>query len=169
MNGRMGTDSILVLFFEFFNGIYEVDEYEQFYELDSYFHFEMLEKFVVLSSLGSLPTSEEDMYFDYPQEPIYYFQLLSCLWEVKLRNLFISKTGHKVYYDAHDILCGRTKGCLVEIYYDILNDRIKNNYQVINIDELKDAKCQNFIKKCLPLESKGQITINHIPLDNLIQ
>lgn len=146
MNGRMGTDSILVLFFEFFNGIYEVDEYEQFYELDSYFHFEMLEKFVVLSSLGSLPTSEEDMYFDYPQEPIYYFQLLSCLWEVKLRNLFISKTGHKVYYDAHDILCGRTKGCLVEIYYDILNDRIKNNYQVINIDELKDAKCQNFIK-----------------------
>ena len=169
MNGRMGTDSILALFFEFFNGIYEVDEYEQFYELDSYFHFEMLEKFVVLSSLGSLPTSEEDMYFDYPQEPIYYFQLLSCLWEVKLRNLFISKTGHKVYYDAHDILCGRTKGCLVEIYYDILNDRIKNNYQVINIDELKDAKCQNFIKKCLPLESKGQITINHIPLDNLIQ
>lgn len=169
MNGRMGTDSILVLFFEFFNGIYEVDEYEQFYELDSYFHFEMLEKFVVLSSLGSLPTSEEDMYFDYPQEPIYYFQLLSCLWEVKLRNLFISKTGHKVYYDAHDILCGRTKGCLVEIYYEILNDRIKNNYQVINIDELKDAKCQNFIKKCLPLESKGQITINHIPLDNLIQ
>ena len=169
MNGRMGTDSILVLFFEFFNGIYEVDEYEQFYELDTYFHFEMLEKFVVLSSLGSLPTSEEDMYFDYPQEPIYYFQLLSCLWEVKLRNLFISKTGHKVYYDAHDILCGRTKGCLVEIYYDILNDRIKNNYQVINIDELKDAKCQNFIKKCLPLESKGQITINHIPLDNLIQ
>ena len=169
MNGRMGTDSILVLFFEFFNGIYEVDEYEQFYELDSYFHFEMLEKFVVLSSLGSLPTSEEDMYFDYPQEPIYYFQLLSCLWEVQLRNLFISKTGHKVYYDAHDILCGRTKGCLVEIYYDILNDRIKNNYQVINIDELKDAKCQNFIKKCLPLESKGQITINHIPLDNLIQ
>ena len=169
MNGRMGTDSILVLFFEFFNGIYEVDEYEQFYELDSYFHFEMLEKFVVLSSLGSLPTSEEDMYFDYPQEPIYYFQLLSCLWEVKLRNLFISKTGHKVYYDAHDILCGRTKGCLVEIYYDILNDRIKNNYQVINIDELKDEKCQNFIKKCLPLESKGQITINHIPLDNLIQ
>lgn len=169
MNGRMGTDSILALFFEFFNGIYEVDEYEQFYELDSYFHFEMLEKFVVLSSLGSLPTSEEDMYFDYPQESIYYFQLLSCLWEVKLRNLFISKTGHKVYYDAHDILCGRTKGCLVEIYYDILNDRIKNNYQVINIDELKDAKCQNFIKKCLPLESKGQITINHIPLDNLIQ
>lgn len=171
MNGRMGTDSILVSFFEFFGGIYEIDEYDQSYELDAYFHFEMLEKIVGLSSLDSLPTSEEDIYFDfnYIREPIYYFQLLSCLWEVGLRNLFISKTGHKVYYDAHDIPCGRTKGCLVEIYYDILNDRIKNNYQVINIDELKDAKCQNFIKKCLPLESKGQITINHIPLDKLIQ
>ena len=171
MNGRMGTDSILVSFFEFFGGIYEIDEYDQSYELDAYFHFEMLEKIVGLSSLDSLPISEEDIYFDfnYIREPIYYFQLLSCLWEVGLRNLFISKTGHKVYYDAHDILCGRTKGCLVEIYYDILNDRIKNNYQVINIDELKDAKCQNFIKKCLPLESKGQITINHIPLDKLIQ
>lgn len=170
MNGRMGTDSILVSFFEFFGGIYEIDEYDQSYELDAYFHFEMLEKIVGLSSLDSLPTSEEDIYFDfnYIREPIYYFQLLSCLWEVGLRNLFISKTGHKVYYDAHDILCGRTKGCLVEIYYDILNDRIKNNYQVINIDELKDAKCQNFIKKYLPLESKGQITINQIPLDKLV-
>lgn len=170
MNGRMGTDSILVSFFEFFDGIYEIDEYDQSYELDAYFHFEMLEKIVGLSSLDSLPTSEEDIYFyfNYIRGPMYYFQLLSCLWEVGLRNLFISKTGHKVYYDAHDILCGRTKGCLVEIYYDILNDRIKNNYQVINIDELKDAKCQNFIKKCLPLESKGQITINHIPLDELV-
>lgn len=170
MNGRMGTDSILVSFFEFFGGIYEIDEYDQSYELDAYFHFEMLEKIVGLSSLDSLPTSEEDIYFDfnYIHRRIYYFQLLSCLWEVGLRNLFISKTGHKVYYDAHDILCGLTKGCLVEIYYDILNDRIKNNYQVINIDELKDAKCQNFIKKCLPLESKGQITINHIPLDELV-
>lgn len=170
MNGRMGTDSILVSFFEFFDGIYEIDEYDQSYELDAYFHFEMLEKIVGLSSLDSLPTSEEDIYFyfNYIRGPMYYFQLLSRLWEVGLRNLFISKTGHKVYYDAHDILCGRTKGCLVEIYYDILNDRIKNNYQVINIDELKDAKCQNFIKKCLPLESKGQITINHITLDELV-
>lgn len=170
MNGRMGTDSFLVSFFEFFGGIYEIDEYDQSYELDAYFHFEMLEKIVGLSSLDSLPTSEEDIYFDfnYIRGPIYYFQLLSCLWEVGLRNLFISKTSHKVYYDVHDILYGRTKGCLVEIYYDILNDRIKNNYQVINIDELKDAKCQNFIKKCLPLESKGQITINQIPLDKLV-
>ena len=170
MNGRMGTDSFLVSFFEFFGGIYEIDEYDQSYELDAYFHFEMLEKIVGLSSLDSLPTSEEDIYFDfnYIRGPIYYFQLLSCLWEVGLRNLFISKTSHKVYYDVHDILCGRTKGCLVEIYYDILNDRIKNNYQVINIDELKDAKCQNFIKKYLPLESKGQITINQIPLDKLV-
>ena len=168
MNGLMVTDSILVSFFEFFDGIYEIDEYDQPYELDAYFHFEMLEKIVGLSSL---PTSEKDIYiyFNYIRGPIiYYSQLLSCLWEMGLRNLFISKTGHKIYYDDHDILCGRTKGCLVEIYYDILNYRLKNNYQVINIDELKDAKCQNFIKKCLRLDSKGQITINHIPLDELV-
>ena len=171
MNGRMGTDSILVSFFEFFDGIYEIDEYDQSYELDAYFHFETLEKIVGLSFLDSLPTSEKDIYFyfNYVRRPIYYFQLLSCLWEMGLRNLFISKTGHKIYYDDHDILCGRTKSCLVEIYYDILNDRLKNNYQVVNIYELEDAKCQNFIKKCLPLELRGQITINNIPLEKLIQ
>ncbi len=169
MNGRTGTDGILISFFESFNDIYEIDEYEQFYELEAYFHFEILEKFAVLSSSGSLPTSEVDMYFNYPHEHILYFQLLSCLWEVGLRNLFISKTGHKVYYDADNILRGLTKGCLVEIYYDILNDRMKNNYEIVNIAELEDVKCQNFIKKCLPLESKGRITINNIPLYKLIQ
>ena len=129
----------------------------------------MLEKFAGLSSLGFLPASEEDMYFDYPQEPIYYFQLLSCLWEVGIRNLFISKTGHKVYYDRSKVLYGDPQECLVEIYYDILNDRIKNDYRIVNIYELEDKKCQNFIKKCLPLQSRGQITINGIPLHTLMQ
>ena len=173
LNGRLGTDSILVLFFEFCNGIYEVDEYDQFYELDAYFHFEMLEKFAGLSSLGFLPASEKDMYFGhaYTYIPIFicYLRLLSCLWEVGIRNLFISKTGHKVYYDRSKVLFGETKYCLVEIYYDILNDRIKNNYQIDNIDALDDEKYQNFIKKCLPLESRGQITINDIPLHILMQ
>ena len=173
MNGRMGTDSILVSFFKFFNDIYKVDEYDQFYELDAYFHFEMLEKFAGLSSLGFLPASEEDMYFDrayaYIPISIYYLRLLSCLWKVGIRNLFISKTGHKVYYDRSKELLGNPQECLVQIYYDILNDRIKNNYRIVNIYELEDKKCQNFIKKCLPLESRGQITINDIPLHTLMQ
>ena len=173
INGRMGTDSILASFFEFCNGIYEVNEYDQFYELDAYFHFEMLEKFAGLSSLGFLPASEEDMYFDcvYASIPISicYLRLLSCLWEVGIRNLFISKTGHKVYYDRSKVLYGDPQECLVEIYFDILNDRIKNDYRIVNIYELEDKKCQNFIKKCLPLQSRGQITINGIPLHTLMQ
>ena len=165
LNGRLGTDSILV---SFFDGIYEVDEYDQSYELDAYFHFEMLEKIASLRSMDSLPTSEEDMYSNFIYTGfIYYFQLLSCLWEVGLSKIFISKTDNKVYYDCTKVLCGETKYCLVEIYYDILNDRIKNNYQIVNVDELAEASYQDFIK-CLPLESKGQITINHIPLDNLV-
>lgn len=166
LNGHLGTDSILA---SFFDGIYEVDEYDQSYELDVYFHFEMLEKIASLCFMDSLPTSEEEIYSNFIYtEHIYYFQLLSCLWEVGLSKIFISKTDNKVYYDCTKVLCGETKYCLVEIYYDILNGRIKNNYQIDNIDELAEASYQDFIK-CLPLESKGKITINNIPLDKLIQ
>lgn len=172
LNGRLGTDNIIALFSEFFSDFYEVDEYDKLFESDPYFHFEMLQKIVGLSSVYSLPTSEEDMYsnFDYyyTNVLIYYFQLLSCLWEARLSNLFISKIGNKVYYDDTDVSLGGSMGCLVKIYYDILNDRIKNNYQIVNIDELAEASYQDFIK-CLPLESKGKITINNIPLDKLIQ
>ena len=165
LNDRLGTDSILA---SFFDGIYEVDECDQSYELDAYFHFEMLEKIASLCFMDSLPTSEEEIYSNFIYtEHIYYFQLLSCLWEVGLSKIFISKTDNKVYYDCTKVLCGETKYCLVEIYYDILNDRIKNNYQIVNIDELAEASYQDFIK-CLPLESKGQITINHIPLYKLV-
>ena len=172
LNGRLGTDNIIALFSEFFSDFYEVDEYDKLFESDPYFHFEMLQKIVGLSSVYSLPTSEEDMYsnFDYyyTNVLIYYFQLLSCLWEARLSNLFISKIGNKVYYDDTDVSLGGSMGCLVKIYYDILNDRIKNNYQIVNIDELAEVSYQDFIK-CLPLESKGKITINNIPLDKLIQ
>lgn len=172
LNGRLGTDNIIALFSEFFSDFYEVDEYDKLFESDPYFHFEMLQKIVGLSSVYSLPTSEEDMCsnFDYyyTNVLIYYFQLLSCLWEARLSNLFISKIGNKVYYDDTDVSLGGSMGCLVKIYYDILNDRIKNNYQIVNIDELAEVSYQDFIK-CLPLESKGKITINNIPLDKLIQ
>lgn len=172
LNGRLGTDNIIALFSEFFSDFYEVDEYDKLFESDQHFHFEMLQKIVGLSSVYSLPTSEEDMYsnFDYyyTNVLIYYFQLLSCLWEARLSKLFISKIDNKVYYDYTDVFLEGSMGCLVKIYYDILNDRIKNNYQIVNIDELEKASYQDFIK-CLPLESKGKIRINNIPLDKLIQ
>ena len=173
MNGRLGTDSILVLFFEFynrsrFNVSNEVDEYDKLYELVAYFHFEMLEKIASLRSVDSLPASEEEIYSNFIYiELVYYFQLLSCLWKIGLRNLFLSRNTKKVfcnyYYSSYEI-----EERLVEIYYDVLDKNIKDDYRINNIEKLEDPKYQNFIKKCLPLESKGKITINHIPLDKLV-
>lgn len=173
LNGRLGTDSILVLFFEFynrsrFNVSNEVDEYDKLYELVAYFHFEMLEKIASLRSVDSLPASEEEIYSNFIYiELVYYFQLLSCLWKIGLRNLFLSRNTKKVfcnyYYSSYEI-----EERLVEIYYDVLDKNIKDDYRINNIEKLEDPKYQNFIKKCLPLESKGKITINHIPLDKLV-
>ena len=175
LNGRLGTDSILVLFFEFCNGSRfnvsnEVDEYDKLYELVAYFHFEMLEKIASLRSVGSLPASEEEIYSNFIYiELVYYFQLLSCLWKIGLRNLFLSGKTKKVFcnYD-HDHSSYEIEERLVEIYYDVLDKNIKDNYRINNIEKLEDPKYKNFIKKCLPLESKGKITINHIPLDKLV-
>ena len=174
LNGRLGTDSILVLFFEFynrsrFNVSNEVDEYDKLYELVAYFHFEMLEKIASLRSVDSLPASEEEIYSNFIYiELVYYFQLLSCLWKIGLRNLFLSRNTKKVfcnyYYSSYEI-----EERLVEIYYDVLDKNIKDDYRINNIEKLEDPEYQNFIKKYLLLESKGQITINHIPLDKLIQ
>ena len=174
LNGRLGTDSILVLFFEFynrsrFNVSNEVDEYDNLYELVAYFHFEMLEKIASLRSVDSLPASEEEIYSNFIYiELVYYFQLLSCLWKIGLRNLFLSRNTKKVfcnyYYSSYEI-----EERLVEIYYDVLDKNIKDDYRINNIEKLEDREYQNFIKKYLPLESKGKITINQIPLDKLIQ
>ena len=170
LNGRLGTDNIIALFSEFFSDFYEVDEYDKLFESDPHFHFETLEKIVNLSSVDSLPTSEEDIYSNfYTNGLIYYFQLLSCLWEVGLSKLFISKTDNKVYYDSTKVVRGDPKNCLVEIYYDVLNNNIKDDYQINDVKKLEDPRYQYFIKHCLPLASNRQITINHIPLYELIQ
>ena len=172
MNGRMGTDSILVSFFKFYityEGNYQIDEYYKFYESGAYFHFEMLEKIVSLSFVHASLTAEEEIH----PEIIdifglkYYFKLLSCLWEVRLSNLFI--TSKNVYFEEYKSPSFGKEECLVQIYYDILNNRIKDNYQMNDLNELGEIKYQNFIKYCLPMELKRQIKINHIPLDELIQ
>ena len=174
MNGRIGTDSILVSFFKIYityEGNYKIDEWYKFYESGAYFHFEMLEKIVSLSFVRASLTAEEEIH----SEIIdifglkYYFKLLSCLWEARLRNLFI--TSKNVYFEEYKSPSFDKEECLVEIYYDILNNRIKDNYQMNDLDlnELEEIKYQNFIKYCLPMELNRQIKINHIPLDELIQ
>lgn len=174
MNGRIGTDSILVSFFKIYityEGNYKIDEWYKFYESGAYFHFKMLEKIVSLSFVRASLTAEEEIH----SEIIdifglkYYFKLLSCLWEARLRNLFI--TSKNVYFEEYKSPSFDKEECLVEIYYDILNNRIKDNYQMNDLDlnELEEIKYQNFIKYCLPMELNRQIKINHIPLDELIQ
>ena len=56
---------------------------------------------------------------------------------------------------------------LIEIYYDILNNHTKNNYQIDEIDTLKsNEEYQYFIKNRLVPKLKTEITINDIPLEH---
>jgi len=105
----------------------------------------------------------------YNKKKDYLSQLLSCLWEIGLRNLFLSEEFKDVFYSDYNYSSYEIEERLVEIYYDVLDKNIKDDYRINNIEKLENPEYQNFIKKCLPLESKGQITINHITLDKLIQ
>lgn len=158
LNGRKGTESIIVSFFEYY------EETLLIRESNEYFHFEMLMKLIELNweniSLGrNCKYGSNDMYF---------FELLSYLWEIGLRNLFLSEETKEVFYRNYTYSGYEIDECLVEIYYDVLDENIKDDYRINNIEELEAPEYQNFIKKHLPLESKRQITINHIPLDNLV-
>ena len=171
MNGWEETDSILVLFFQcykYFNGI---DMYNKLFESNGYFHFEMLAKIVDFNIEDLIASSGVYLNVDgnsYNKKKDYLSQLLSCLWEIGLRNLFLSEEFKDVFYSDYNYSSYEIEERLVEIYYDVLDKNIKDDYRINNIEKLENPEYQNFIKKCLPLESKGQITINQIPLDNLV-
>ena len=82
--------------------------------------------------------------------------------------LFLSRNTKKVfcnyYYSSYEI-----EERLVEIYYDVLDKNIKDDYRINDVKKLEDTRYQNFIKHCLPTKLDRQITINNIPLDKLIQ
>lgn len=172
MNGWEEIDSFLVLFFEcymYFNGI---DKYNKLIESDRYFHFEMLAKIVDfnIEDLIAIPYDLSNVDGElYNKKKAYLSQLLSCLWKIGLRNLFLSEKTNKVFYRNYNYSSYEIEECLVEIYYDVVDKNIKDDYRINNIEKLEDPEYQNFIKKYLPLESRRQITINDIPLDNLIQ
>ena len=98
-----------------------------------------------------------------------FFELLSYLWEIGLRNLFLSEKNERVFYSKKKYSSFDIEERLVEIYYDVLDNNIKDNYIINDREKLEAPEYQNFIKKYLPLESKRQITINNIPLEKLIQ
>ena len=171
MNGCEETESILVLFFESYKHFNWIDKYNKLFESEGYFHFEMLAKIVDFNIEDLIEISDDFSNIDkksYNKKKAYLSQLLSCLWEIGLRDLFLSEETEDVFYRNGNHSGYEIEERLVEIYYDVLDKNIKDDYRINNIERLEDPEYQNFIKKYLPLESKGQITINQIPLDKLV-
>lgn len=172
MNGCEETESILVLFFESYKRFNWIDKYNKLFESEGYFHFEMLAKIVDFNIEDLIEISDDFSNIDvrsYNKKKNYLSQLLSCLWKIGLRNLFLSEETKGVSYDNLNQPRYEIEERLVEIYYDVLDKNIKDDYRINNIEKIKDPEYQNFIKKYLPLESRGQITINDIPLHTLMQ
>lgn len=172
INGREEADSILVLFFESYKHFNGIEKYNKLFESDGYFHFEMLAMIEDFNIEDLIEISDDFSNIDkksYNKKKDYLSQLLSCLWEIGLRNLFLSEETKEVFYRNYTYSGYEIDECLVEIYYDVLDENIKDDYRINNIEKLENPEYQNFIKKYLPLESKGKITINNIPLDKLIQ
>lgn len=99
----------------------------------------------------------------------YFLELLQYLWRIgktnkKFRNLGVfGKSDQSIYsfYTPNNEL----EKDLIEIYYDILDNNTKNNYQIEDIDTLKSNKeYQYFIKNRLIPKLKTEITINDIPV-----
>ena len=172
INGREEADSILVLFFESYKHFNGIEKYNKLFESDGYFHFEMLAMIEDFNIEDLIEISDDFSNIDkksYTKKKDYLSQLLSCVWEIGLRNLFLSEETKEVFYRNYTYSGYEIDECLVEIYYDVLDENIKDDYRINNIEKLENPEYQNFIKKYLPLESKGKITINNIPLDKLIQ
>lgn len=172
MNGCEETESILVLFFESYKHFNWIDKYNKLFESEGYFHFEMLAKIVDFNIEDLIEISDDFSNIDkksYNKKKAYLSQLLSCLWEIGLRDLFLSEETEDVFYRNGNHSGYEIEERLVEIYYDVLDKNIKDDYRINNIEKLEAPEYQNFIKKCLPLESRGQITINDIPLHTLMQ
>ena len=118
MNGWEETDSILVLFFQcykYFNGI---DIYNKLFESNGYFHFEMLAKIVDFNIEDLIASSGVYLNVDgnsYNKKKDYLSQLLSCLWEIGLRNLFLSEEFKDVFYSDYNYSSYEIEERLVEI------------------------------------------------------
>ena len=103
----------------------------------------------------------------------YFLELLQYLWRIgktnkKFRNLGVwdrSDQSINSFYKPNEL-----EKVLIEIYYDILNNNTKNNYQIEDIDTLKsNEEYQYFIKNRLVPKLKTEITINDIPLERFVK
>ena len=102
----------------------------------------------------------------------YFLELLQYLWRIgktnkKFRNLGVwERSDQRInsVYTPNEL-----EKVLIEIYYDILNNHIKNNYQIEDIDTLKsNEEYQCFIENHLVPKLKTEITINDLPLGHFV-
>ncbi len=112
---------------------------------------------------------KKNEYISFQKKAQYFLELLQYLWEIgkankKFRNLGVwERFGQSInsVYTPNEL-----EKVLIEIYYDILNNNTKNNYQIEEIDTLKsNEEYQYFIKNRLVPKLKTKITINDIPLE----
>ncbi|MDJ8840797.1 KAP family NTPase, partial [Salmonella enterica] len=116
---------------------------------------------------------KENENISFQKKAQYFLELLQYLWRIgktnkKFRNLGVwerSDQSINSVYKPNEL-----EKVLIEIYYDILNNNTKNNYQIEDIDTLKSNKeYQDFIKNCLVPKLKTEITINDIPLERFVK
>ena len=109
----------------------------------------------------------------FQKKALYFLELLQYLWKIgktnkKFRNLGVWERPNQCFinlvYTPNEL-----EKILIEIYYDILNNNTKNNYQIEDMDTLKSNKeYQYFIKNRLVPKLKTEITINDIPLEDFV-
>lgn len=170
MNGWDMTENILKLLFKSFNQKPK----------DYYLYFEMILKLpeysdnydtkVKKDSLEQNMKKNEDISFQ--KKALYFLELLQYLWRVGKTNKKFINLG---VWDRSDqrinsvYTPNESEKVLIEIYYDILDNNIKNNYQIEDIYSLKsNEEYQYFIKNRLVPKLKMAISINGIPLEHFV-
>ena len=113
---------------------------------------------------------KKNEHISFQKKAQYFLELLQYLWRVgktnkKFRNLGVLENSDQRIYSFYTP--NELEKVLIEIYYDILNNNTKNNYQIDEIDTLKsNEEYQYFIKNRLVPKLKTEITINDIPLEH---
>ena len=170
MNGWDMTENILKLLFKSFNQKAK----------DYYLYFEMILKLpeysdnydakVEKDSLEQNMKKNENISFQ--KKALYFLELLQYLWRVGKTNKKFINLG---VWDRSDqrinsvYTPNESEKVLIEIYYDILDNNIKNNYQIEDIYSLKsNEEYQYFIKNRLVPKLKMAISINGIPLEHFV-
>ena len=148
---------------------------------DYYLYFEMILKLpkyndtfdTKLEKDSIVQNMKKNENISFQKKSLYFLELLQFLWKIgktnkKFRNLGVWERSDQRINSVYTP--NEFEKVLIEIYYDILNNNTKNNYQIEDIDTLKSNKeYQYFIKNRLVPKLKTEITINDIPLEHFVK